>query len=175
MSFHHPDTSEGVIRTSKQQPCPRDSGLRSERIFASFLFLFFSFRFFGCYPLRGFLLGCWQHTMDMFPVLFGCKWYGMVYHSSLLIVPFPSWTSLILPCVLVLFRTFTCPLPSRYFSLQPISWPKARFQGNELMWEHHHHHHHHHHRPSKQYQNTPVSLGDCCSKSAVDASPTECR
>ena len=37
----------------------------------------------------------------MFLVLFGCKWYGMVYHSSL--VPFPLRTGMILP--FALFRT----------------------------------------------------------------------
>ena len=42
--------------------------------FSSVVFFAFSFSFFSGEPI---------HTMDLFLVYFGCKWYGMVFHSSL--------------------------------------------------------------------------------------------
>ena len=63
--------------------------------------------------------------MDVFLVLLGCKWYGMVYHSSL--VPFPP-VLVYTAAVHVLFRF----LPSRRF-LWPVSLPRARLEENELL------------------------------------------
>ena len=70
-----------------------------------FLFLPVSFPF---ALLRLILFRVYVYTIDVFPVLFRCKWYGMVYHRSL--VPFS--------CVLVLRCTyyFVFFLPSRRFS-----------------------------------------------------------
>ena len=89
LRWHISWTHRRTDRTSKQQPCPLGTRLAPHVCFVflsfifllfcvfsflSFMFLFSSFSFFSGVPV---------HTMVLFLVYFGCKWYGMVYHSSL--------------------------------------------------------------------------------------------
>ena len=98
-------------------------------VFFSFIFPFllsFLSVFFFLFLLLFF--ECTYITMDMFLVLFSCKWYGMVYHSSL--VPFPLRSGTVLPCALFVL---VCFLPSRcifatLYSL--LLWPTGRITGN---------------------------------------------
>ena len=82
-----------------------------------FLFLFFE---------------CTNNTMGMFLVLFGCKWYGTVYHSSL--VPFPSRSGMILPCALLhtWYQVLDCFLPTRCI-FGTACFMTTGFQGSELL------------------------------------------
>lgn len=108
--------------TSKQKPCPlgtRACALRACLFFVSFFFLLFPFfpflflfssflrtylfHFSGVYtyvPLLLIFIRNTTHvmicTMEMLLVLCGCKWYGMVHDSSLVLFP----------CVLALRCTF---------------------------------------------------------------------
>ena len=112
-------------RTSKQQPCPRYSECSlSARLLRFYFFSFFPFIYFTyssfLSPLRVFVFFLFRFLFfssahkipwTMFLVLFGCTWYGMVYHCSL--VPFPSRTGGILSCrahyfVLVRFLPSRC-------------------------------------------------------------------
>ena len=81
---------------------PSGVGLRPKRmfVFVCFSFLFFSFLFLSFLPFISFLFRVYVYTMDMFLLLFRCKPYEMVYHSSLLILVVSF------PCVLVLRRTY---------------------------------------------------------------------
>lgn len=112
-----------TAHTSKQQPCPLGTRpvpwahvcfcfvffVVSCASLLSFLFLFFSFFsvfcFLFCFVLPSsydmitciFLFFRCTHTVDGISlVCFGCKWYGVIYHSSL--VPFPcSFLFLVFP------------------------------------------------------------------------------
>ena len=111
---------------------------------SSFLtrFSFFSFPFYIAFLFPSFQISLsgvrmYVYTMDMFLLWFGCKWYGMVHHSSLLIVPFS--------CVLALRCKYFFVFCHRdAFFVRTVACfcdHGARPQENELLlkvWEHHH-------------------------------------
>ena len=69
-------------------------------------------------------------TMDMFLVLFRCKWYGMVYHCSS--VPFPF--VLVLRCTYYFVSSIETFLFKSCFVT--VSWISGIWA---VVWEHHHH------------------------------------
>ena len=82
-SYQQPPT----LSHSKQQPFPQ--GIRPApwaHVRFYFVLYFRSFHLFSFLPFLVLIFRAYVYTIGMFLVIFRCKWYGMVYQSSL--VPF---------------------------------------------------------------------------------------
>ena len=115
-------------------------------MFASFFFCYYFISFFlslfsllplcvliFLLPFVFFRVYILQNTMHMLLALFGCKWFGMIYHSSL--IPFPSRTGMILPKALFCAWYLFVSSHRHAILLQPVLWSQAGFQGGNVLIE----------------------------------------